>query len=326
MLMQVVAPLFLLLLIIQAMVGYVELGTDSWITKINDNITGAGSGILLFIYVSGLMFVLRFFGGPIEHRLSPLGLLCLSGLFGALGLTFIANINEMTTSKDMLVILAFLAMTVYCLGKTFLWPTMLAVASERFPKGGAITIGTVGGIGMLSAGLLGGPGIGFKQDYYASHKLKDTDTPAYERYKANEVNSFLGVFHVQGLDGSKTNMLNLETQIDGSQKKLQEATSVDKKQDIEKQITATRKEVDEAFKNNPKLSEWWDVKAKEYRTQDKPPVDDAGLFGSRMALQLTAAIPLTMAVLYLLLMLYFKATGGYKKEVVLTTAAPASEF
>jgi hypothetical protein len=45
-----------------------------------------------------------------------------------------------------------------------------------------------------------------------------------------------------------------------------------------------------------------------------------------MALQLTAAVPAVMAVLYLLLILYFRATGGYKKEVVLTTAAPGSEF
>ena len=33
-------------------------------------------------------------------------------------------------------------------------------------------MGTVGGIGMLSAGLLGGPGIGYVQDKYASEKLK----------------------------------------------------------------------------------------------------------------------------------------------------------
>ena len=54
-----------------------------------------------------------------------------------------------------------IAATVYAMGKTFLWPTMLAVVSDRFPKGGAITIGAVGGVGMLSAGILGGPGIGF---------------------------------------------------------------------------------------------------------------------------------------------------------------------
>ena len=38
---------------------------------------------------------------------------------------------------------------------------MLGVVGERFPKGGAVTMGTMGGIGMLSAGLLGGPGIGY---------------------------------------------------------------------------------------------------------------------------------------------------------------------
>jgi hypothetical protein len=50
------------------------------------------------------------------------------------------------------------------------------------------------------------------------------------------------------------------------------------------------------------------------------------LFGSRMALRITAAIPATMAVLYLLLILYFRLRGGYTKEVVLTTAAAGSEF
>jgi hypothetical protein len=62
-----------------------------------------------------------------------------------------------------------IAATVYGIGKTFLWPTMLAVVSEQFPKGGAITIGAAGGVGMLAAGLLGGPGIGFLQDQMRRH-------------------------------------------------------------------------------------------------------------------------------------------------------------
>ena len=33
------------------------------------------------------------------------------------------------------------AATVYGIGKTFLWPTMLGVVSERFPRGGALTLG-----------------------------------------------------------------------------------------------------------------------------------------------------------------------------------------
>ncbi len=42
------------------------------------------------------------------------------------------------------------AATVYACGKTFLWPTMLGVASEQFPRGGAVTLGMIGGVGMLS--------------------------------------------------------------------------------------------------------------------------------------------------------------------------------
>ena len=45
-------------------------------------------------------------------------------------------------------------MTVYGIGKTFYWPTMLGVISERFPKGGALALGLSGGLGMISAGLL----------------------------------------------------------------------------------------------------------------------------------------------------------------------------
>src|SRR6202007_3239016 len=140
------------------------------------------NGLMLFVYTSGLMFALRFFAGPIVEKTSPLGLLLASGILGATGLTLLGN----ATSIGFCV----LAATVYACGKTFLWPTMLAVASEQFPRGGAITIGAVGGIGVLSAGLRGGPGIGFEQDHYASEQLKK-DPAVYERYKAPGANEFL---------------------------------------------------------------------------------------------------------------------------------------
>src|SRR5262249_11825886 len=67
MLAEFAAPVLLLLLVIQAMVGYVELGTDSWINKITGSILQSpAQGTLLFVYTSGLMFALRFFAGPIE--------------------------------------------------------------------------------------------------------------------------------------------------------------------------------------------------------------------------------------------------------------------
>ncbi len=281
---QLFVPLMVVLLVIHALVGYVELGTDSWIGKITGAIMESPQkGLLLFVYTSGLMFALRFFAGPIVHRISPLGLLFLSGILGFAGLQLLGSATS--------VMLCIIAATVYACGKTFLWPTMLAVVSERFPKGGAITIGAIGGAGMLSAGLLGGPGIGFKQDYNASHQLKVTSPAVYERYKAPAENNFLG-FTVVGLDGSKVGVLE-----DGG-KELARADEILKKEG-------------KTDKHQEALSTWW-ADAQKTATEDKKVVTEATLHGGRMALKLTSYVPAIMAVLYLLLILYFKATGGYK--------------
>ncbi len=276
------------LLGIHALVGYVELGTDSWIGKITGAIMASPQkGLLLFVYTSGLMFILRFLAGPIVHRISPLGLLCVSGVLGFAGLQMLGAADS--------VVFCVVAATVYGLGKTFLWPTMLAVVSERFPKGGAITIGCIGGVGMLSAGLLGGPGIGFKQDYHASAQLRTSNPTVYERYKAPNENSFLN-FKTVGLDGSKVGILD-----DGG-KELNRALDIMKKDSTTKP---------EALAAQEKLSQWWTA-ASTTADADKKLVGEAGLHGGRTALKLTSYVPLTMAALYLLLILYFKTQGGYK--------------
>ena len=188
------APMLLFLLVLHVCIGYVELGTDSWIVNIMDTVLG-GKGLFILLYTSILMFVLRFFAGPIVHRINPLGLLFVSSAVAAIGLYSLGSLAGAVT--------VMIAATIYGAGKAFFWPTMLAVVSERFPRGGALTLGAVGGVGMLSAGLLGGPGIGYLQDRHASQDLQ-TDHPAvYEEYKAQGTNSFLFFAPVQGLDGSK---------------------------------------------------------------------------------------------------------------------------
>ena len=287
---QLFFPLMLILLVLHALVGYVELGTDSWIAKITGSIMDSPQkGLLLLVYTSGLMFVLRFFAGPIVHRISPLGLLFVSSLLGFVGLQLLGSADS--------IILCVLAVTVYACGKTFLWPTMLAVASERFPKGGAITIGALGGFGMLSAGLLGGPGIGFKQDYNATYQLQKSSKDVYEKYKAEGPNSFLG-YTVVGLDGAKVRVLN----------------------DEGKDLARANEILKTAGKPEEKLAGWWDT-AKTTADGDKKLVNEAVLYGGRQALKLTSFVPLVMAGLYLLLILYFRATGGYK-AVQLATGRP----
>jgi MFS family permease len=307
MIIQLFAPLMILLLVLHAMVGYVELGTDSWIAKITGTILESPqAGLLLLVYTSGLMFALRFFAGPIVHRISPLGLLCVSGVLGFVGLQLMANATS--------VALCILAATVYSCGKTFLWPTMLAVASEQFPKGGAITIGAIGGMGMLSAGLLGGPGIGFKQDYFATSQLKEKSPEVYSRYQAEEKNTFLG-YEVVGLDGAKRGVLD-----DGGKELAREGEI----------LAAEGKNKDaKEVQNHEKMAAWWADASKHAHTQselklikekklaedpakDNRSVREAVLRGGRMALVITSYVPAAMAVVYLLMILGFKARGGYK--------------
>jgi MFS family permease len=260
MLAEFAAPLLIVLLLIHAMVGYVELGTDSWISQITGKIMDSPQkGLLLFVYTSAVMFALRFVAGPIVHRISPLGLLFCSGVLGCLGLNLLSSANG--------VIMCVVAATVYAFGKTFLWPTMLGVVSDRFPKGGAITIGAIGGVGMLSAGLLGGPGIGYKQDRFASEHLKEKAPAVYDAYKADKPSKFLFFKEIVGLDGAKKGAV---------------------------------------------LDEKDETKLTDQQKQEKPLIVDANLHGGRMALKYTSFVPATMAVLYLMLIIYFKATGGYK--------------
>jgi len=280
------------LLLVHAMVGYVELGTDSWISKITGAImANPANGLLLFVYTSSLMFVLRFFAGPIVERISPLGLLAVSAIFGAVGLTLLGNAEG--------AVMCVVAATVYGIGKTFLWPTMLAVVSEQFPKGGAITIGAAGGVGMLAAGLLGGPGIGFLQDKNASENLQAANAAVFERYRAPKENEFL-TFKAAGLDGAKVGVL-----ADGG-KEAERALALMKKEQANPDAVAAQQQ----------LVGWWTGTAAATSAEDKPLVEAAGLFGGRQALKLTALVPAAMFVCYAALLAWFMMRGGYSARGV----------
>jgi hypothetical protein len=233
------------------------------------------------------MFVLRFFAGPIVHRINPLGLLFISAIFGAVGLYWLGTVQG--------VAMAFAAATVFALGKTFYWPTMLGVIGERFPKAGAIAMGLSGGIGMLSAGFLGGPGIGYTQDRQATTQLQQVKPDAYARVKAEETNHFLFFSPVQGLDQAKVAVL----------------ADVPPGKTLKEDLEFARK-VGKTDANLEKLNTWFETVEKPHVEADKEPVVGANTFGGRRALQITALVPTTMAVCYLLLVIYFVSKGGYK--------------
>jgi len=209
-------PVLIVLLVLHALVGYVELGTDSWIGNLMTNIASM-QGILVLVYTSAIMFVLRFFAGPIVHRISPLGLLFGCAVLAMAGLLWLGNATAG--------IAVFFAATVYGIGKTFFWPTMLGVVSERFPRGGALTLGAVGAAGVFSGGFLGTPGIGYVQDYYSTQSLAQKDPVVYEAYASPTKNSFLFFPETSGLDGAKVGPVlgKPENKLDPSERLVRDA-------------------------------------------------------------------------------------------------------
>jgi MFS family permease len=138
---ELLRPMFLVWFGSMFLTAATELAPGKWV-ELALTRTVHMHGIWLLIYVSGLMFVMRHFAGHAVHKLSPVGLLWVSSLLGSLGLLALSIANSPITG--------LLAATVWGTGVCYLWPTMLAAASERFPRGGALLMGLMGTAGTLS--------------------------------------------------------------------------------------------------------------------------------------------------------------------------------
>ena len=133
--------MFLVLFCSMFLTAASELAPGAWVDLALSR-TVHMPGILLLVYVSGLMFLMRHFAGALGHKLSPIGVLWLSCLGASLGLVALSYASSPVTG--------LLAATLWGTGVCYMWPTMLATASERFPRGGALLMGLMGTAGTLS--------------------------------------------------------------------------------------------------------------------------------------------------------------------------------
>ena len=160
-------PLLVFLLLVMIPLASTELGTDSWISTIMgpvmETVFNVNGGWVL-IYTSLIMMVLRFFAGPIVHQISPLGLLASCSAVAAIGLVMLSQVEAAA--------MILVAATVYGVGKTFFWPTMLGVVAEQSPRGGALTLNATGGVGMLAAGTVGAVFLGYFAETNSVERLE----------------------------------------------------------------------------------------------------------------------------------------------------------
>jgi len=192
--------MFLLVLLTMGPLATTELGTDSWMPDLlQADFTAAQAG-WIFIYISTIMTILRFYAGPIVHKFSAIGLLVISAVIAIIGLLFLSK------AAGMVIIVAA---TVYALGKTFLWSTTLGLVAEQFPKGGALTLNGVSAVGVLGMGILGAPIMGGLQDRGIDRELSANHPAIHEKVvSAPRELPFLGA--TPGIDADKVQTLSDE--------------------------------------------------------------------------------------------------------------------
>ena len=172
----------------------------------------------------------------------------------------------------------FGAFVLYAIGQTFYWPTMLGLVSEQFPKGGAMTLNTVSAMGLLTVGIFGFPFLGAVQDHYTTQTVVAQEAEMLEQVKTTEM--------------TFTDNTNPESP-------------------KEKAIFESKNFFGVNYDS---------VNSGEFAkllTEDRQQnLDDQLKTTSQSSLKVAAVLPLIMAVAFVLIIIYFAATGGYKPVIL----------
>jgi MFS family permease len=281
MLLQIIRPLFIIWAFCMLLTASTELATNSWMESILTR-TADVSGTLVFIYITMLMFVLRFFAGPIAHAISPIGIMFFGSIFTAAGLYWLSIANTAP--------MAFAAATIFALGIVYFWPTMLGVTAERFPKGGALLLGLMGCVGNLAISQTT-PMLGAIYDSYTVSNLP-------ERYLHEKV----PVVEKEG-----------QPPVDLPLIKTESIPGWIPKQVSERIYPAQGQKINPAARTalGPKLDK--DGKPEE-KSELLVSVEKAEVEGARWAFRWTTVLPVVLIVIFGLIALFDLFRGGYKAE------------
>jgi hypothetical protein len=154
-------PLFLVLLVCMTMTASLELGPQRWIPSVLE--AGGIPGILVLVWITGLMAILRLFAGPVVRLFTNTGLLLASAAVSGVGLLMLSYGGS--------IYLVAVTATVFAFGVCYFWPTMVGTVAERVPKGGALALAIIGGTGSLMVGVVTTPFMGWVADGYLHQEL-----------------------------------------------------------------------------------------------------------------------------------------------------------
>ena len=329
-------PMYSFLLLIMILLAITELGTDGWIKELLGPTMakiGLDSGFVL-VYTATIMMVLRFCIGPIVKVLKPLGVLFVSALFAAAGLYLLAGAQG--------ALFVLITATIYGIGQTFFWPVTIGLVAERFPRGGALTINAIAGVGMLGVGILGFPLLGYWQDREIDQSLNKSEPALYQRYASEgKKTSVFGEY--SALDSKELETLRLKTAMFERSAQLEQDANAplndgtllndpafvvlvkDAFNQLEKP-TAESRQMPVTDKFQRVAAAGFLINADDYALvkPDEETLASSTTAAKKTAMATVAVLPLIMAACYLALIIYFRLTGGYK-AIHLTAEAKTPE-
>ena len=298
MILQIFRPLFIIWAFCMLLTASTELGTNSFMESIlrrttrSPDMPNGISGTVIFVYTCFLMFILRFFAGPIAHKFSPVGMLCICSISDGRRACICSASPTTPCWRSR-------AATVFGIGITYYWPTMLGVTAERFPKGGALVIGLIGCVGNLA----------ISQATTQIGKVYDSGTVA-------KLSTEYQSMKITDAKGEAVPLVTTGTEVPAVNPKVDEFLfpAGGKKLDP-RAVIALKETYEDEKKKNPEAK-----KPEELQT-----VEDAEAGGASFALTRIAVMPAVLVIIFGLIGLVDKARGGYK-QVHLTTGPPQNPW
>jgi MFS family permease len=161
---EVLRPLFVIIWLCMWLTAATELGPGQWMSNIFNDVmqSSAQAGILVLVWVNGIMYLMRQFLAGAAHRVSPVALIAVTAVAAAAGLFLFGMARTPFT--------AFAAAALFAAGTAFWWPTMLGITSERFPRGGALLLAIIGATGAFSTAIAG-PVMGWINERYGADRV-----------------------------------------------------------------------------------------------------------------------------------------------------------
>lgn len=272
-----------------------EMGPSRWIPEV---LQAAGvHGMLVFVWISGLMAVLRLFAGTFVEKFSPTGMLLGASTLTGIGLLMFAFIE---TGLFPLMIAA----TIFACGVAFYFPTMVGLMSERFPKAGSLGIVLLIGFGFFAAG--GSNAImGSIADSYLPDALDEQQTVSVleqveERFPEYVANAEAASGDLDRLSELGYRAVDVQNVLDRTEEALAHYRSTN---ELDGVLTgnALRAIVDSGLEQEQELiDEAFEILR---------PADN---YGGRMSFLWVGPVAFLVAIVFLVLYINDKRKGGYK--------------